>query len=117
MSESIHPRERRTRSEAEKRELLSRQVASGKTIIEFCVESGVSPSCFHRWKREFSRINVESPIPAPSFLEIMSSAMPSLPPAASVRVVLSSGDSIETSTDCPPQWLASILRSLRMTPC
>jgi hypothetical protein len=39
-------------------ERISRQAASGLTIVDFCAQEGCARSAFQRWKRHFQRINV-----------------------------------------------------------
>lgn len=110
MSERVPRRERRKWSKAEKREILSRQPGSGKSIVEYCRELGLSDSYFHRWKRALRAASS-------NFVEVDATGMASRPVAVPVRLVLSGGDSIDTSSDCDPEWLARTVRALRTTSC
>ena len=48
---------RRTRLDRRRHwhDAIERQEASGKSIVGFCAQEGLSPASFHAWKRRFRR--------------------------------------------------------------
>ena len=45
------------------RKRIERQRGSGLSIVEFCRAEGVSPACFHQWKRKLRVSSSVSPSP------------------------------------------------------
>lgn len=46
------------------RRRIERQRGSGLSVLEFCRSEGVSPACFHRWKRNLRESTSPSPRPS-----------------------------------------------------
>jgi hypothetical protein len=97
---------RRFRSDSEKRKLVLRQSASGKTLAGFCRAEGVALSSFQNWKKHFADM--------PAFVEVAPSVQTA---SASVEVVLAAGDRVVTSSDCDPAWLARLVHLLGRPQC
>lgn len=48
------------------RQRIERQRGSGLSVVEFCRREGVSPACFHQWKRKLRVSPLNSPSPRQS---------------------------------------------------
>ncbi len=95
---------RRVTEESEKRALVARHAESGKSLVSFCRDEGITLSSFQNWRKKFAA--------KPLFVELSAPMLP-----AAVEVVLVSGDRIVTSSGCDPLWLAKLVRSLGAPSC
>jgi len=104
--EQSGPRRRRMLSDSEKEAYVRRQAESGQTLAAFCRDEGLVLSSFQNWKKKLGEkagfIEIATPIPERS---------------AAVEVVLASGARVVTTSDCDPDWLAKLVRSLGAPPC
>ena len=105
MEQSV-TRRRRTLSDSEKCAYVLRQAESEKTLAAFCRDEDLALSSFQNWKKKFA---VKS-----AFVEV---TVPVQPRPVPVEVFLASGDKVVTTSDCDPDWLAKLVRSLGAPPC
>ena len=101
---AVPARRRRVFTESEKRSAIARHASSGKSVVCFCRDEGITQSSFWKWRRRFSE--------KPAFVEV-----PVPMPSVAVEVVLVSGDRVATSSDCDPLWLAKLIRSVGAPSC
>ena len=128
MSESMaQPVRRRRWSGDEKRACLQRQAASGLAISDFRHQEKLACSTFHQWRRTLvntsaatSASNTDgsrSTTTTADFIEVkLAPTHPDPHTSAPLHLVLPSGTCLDTNTDCPPAWLAALLRALD-APC
>ncbi len=95
---------RRVTKESEKRALVARHLESGKSLVSFCRDEGITVRNFRNWRKKFAA--------NPLFVEVSAPIQP-----AAVEIVLVSGDRVVTSSGCDPLWLAKFVRALGAPSC
>jgi hypothetical protein len=92
------------------RERISRQAASGLTIVDFCAQEGCARSAFQRWKRHFQRVDVSDSDGPPTFPTPDLHRTPPAPPTflpVAVRI-------IGNNAEAPPSVEADLPNGIRL---
>jgi transposase-like protein len=101
------------------RGVLQRQAESGLTVAEYCRQESISGPSFYSWKRKLKERDTRSQAEnhpgdtqsaAGQFLPVR---IESVGPAASVRILLPQGTSLDVPSSIAPASLIDLLQALR----
>jgi len=91
--------------------------SSGKSIVQYCRDAGLSASSYHRWKRELNRRGMaRMELPAPSFSEIRLAPQNHCA-APSIEIAWGGERRIRVEPGFDAQTLAEVVRVLESVAC
>jgi len=92
--------------------------SSGKSIVQYCRDAGLSASSYHRWKRELNRRGMArvQPPPPPPFAEIRLAPQNHCA-APSIEIALGGERRIRVEPGFDAQTLAEVVRVLESVAC
>ena len=93
------------------REMYESYLSSGKTVIEWCAENGISKKTFYYRLRQIRKDVIET-VESHDIVPIISSPVSTVSTAGTIRIS-SSGIEIELPSEISPEVLIAAIRGLR----
>jgi len=93
------------------REMYESYLSSGKTVIEWCAENGISKKTFYYRLRQIRKDMIET-VESHDIVPIISSPVSTVSAAETIRIS-SSGIEIELPSEISPEVLTAAIRGLR----